>query len=103
MSPQETEEIRAQIGKGRPRPDTKYENITKTSYALDWEIYAKRLKKEERSDGIVPLLSTDRSIGPKEALISYKYQPQLEKRFNQFKSVHEAAPIFLRILKGSRQ
>ena len=59
----------------------------------------KRLKKQERADGIFPLLSTDSSIGPKEALLSYKYQPRLEKRFNQFKSVHEAAPILFKNIK----
>ena len=92
----ETEKIRSQIGKGRPGTDTKYRSISKTNYALDWEIDGKRLKKEERADGIFPLVSTDKSIGPKEALTSYKYQPKLEKRFNQFKSVHEAAPILFK-------
>jgi len=91
-----TEKIRVKIGKGRPGPFAEYRSASKTIYALDWEIDAKRLKKEERADGIFPLLSTDRSIGPKEALISYKYQPKLEKRFNQFKSVHEAAPILFK-------
>jgi len=92
----ESEEIRKKIGKGRPGPFAEYRSITKTIYLLDWEIDTKRLKKEERADGIFPLLSTDKSIGPKEALISYKYQPRLEKRFNQFKSVHEAAPILFK-------
>lgn len=92
----ESEEIRKKIGKGRPGPFAKYKSITKTTYSLDWEIDKKRLKKEEKADGIFPLLSTDRSIGPKEALCSYKYQPRLEKRFNQFKSVHEAAPILFK-------
>jgi len=91
-----TEKIRVKIGKGRPGPSAEYRSITKTTYSLDWEIDAKRLKREERADGIFPLLSTDKSIGPKEALISYKYQPKLEKRFNQFKSVHEAAPILFK-------
>ena len=91
-----SEEIKKQITKGRPGPFAKYRSITKTTYALDWEIDKKRLKKEERSDGIFPLLSTDKSIGPKEVLTSYKYQPRLEKRFNQFKSVHEAAPILFK-------
>ena len=91
-----TEEIRAQIGKGRPGPFAKYRSISKTSYELEWEIDDKRLKKEERTDGIFPLISTDKLIGPKEALCSYKYQPRLEKRFNQFKSVHEAAPILFK-------
>jgi len=90
------EEIKKQITKGRPGTDTKYRSITKTTYTLDWETDKKRLKKEERADGIFPLLSTDKSIGPKEVLTSYKYQPKLEKRFNQFKSVHEAAPILFK-------
>jgi len=91
-----TEKIKVKIGKGRPGPSAEYRSITKTIYLLDWEIDKERLKKEERADGIFPLLSTDKSIGPKEALVSYKYQPRLEKRFNQFKSVHEAAPILFK-------
>ena len=91
-----SEEIKKQITKGRPGPLTKYRSTAKTNYALDWEIDKKRLKKEERADGIFPLLSTDKSISPKEVLTSYKYQPRLEKRFNQFKSVHEAAPILFK-------
>jgi len=91
-----SKEIKKQITRGRPGPFAKYRSITKTNYALDWEIDKKRLKKEDRTDGIFPLLSTDKSIGPKEVLTSYKYQPRLEKRFNQFKSVHEAAPILFK-------
>jgi len=90
------EEIRTQIKKGRPGPFAEYRSTAKTSYALDWETDDKRLKKENRADGIFPLLCTDKSIGPKEALTSYKYQPRLEKRFNQFKSVHEAAPLLFK-------
>ena len=63
---------------------------------LEWEIDKARLKQEERADGIFPLLTTDKSFGLKEVLASYKYQPKLEKRFNQFKSVHEAAPILFK-------
>jgi transposase len=92
----ESQEIRKKIGKGRPGPSAEYRSAAKTTYALDWEIDEQKLKKEERADGIFPLLSTDRSIGPKEVLASYKYQPRLEKRFNQFKSVHEAAPILFK-------
>ncbi len=51
------------------------------------------LKQERNVDGIFPLLTTDRSLSAKEVLFAYKYQPKLEKRFSQFKSVHEAAPL----------
>ena len=94
-----TEEIRSQIGKGRPGTGTKYRSLTKTLYFLEWEIDKVRLKKEEKADGIFPLLTTDKSFSPKDVLLSYKYQPKLEKRFNQFKSVHEAAPILFKNIK----
>ncbi|KKK68440.1 hypothetical protein LCGC14_2944020 [marine sediment metagenome] len=47
-------------------------------------------------DGIFPLLTTDKSLSAKEVLFAYKYQPKLEKRFTQFKSVHEAAPLLFK-------
>lgn len=88
--------IKKQIGRGRPGPGTKYQIHKSTSYSLLWEPDKKRLRQEENVDGIFPLLATDRSFDPKEVLSSYKYQPRLEKRFNQFKSVHEAAPLLFK-------
>ena len=88
--------IKKQIGRGRPGPGTKYRICKSTYYSLLWEPDKKRLRQEESVDGIFPLLTTDRSFGPKEVLSSYKYQPRLEKRFNQFKSVHEAAPLLFK-------
>ena len=88
--------IKKQIGRGRPGAGTKYRIHTSTFYSLLWEPDKKRLRQEENVDGIFPLLTTDKSFGPKEVLSSYKYQPRLEKRFNQFKSVHEAAPLLFK-------
>jgi transposase len=88
--------IKKQVGRGRPGPDTKYQIHESTSYSLLWEPDKKRLRQEENIDGIFPLLTTEESFGPKEVLSSYKYQPRLEKRFNQFKSVHEAAPLLFK-------
>jgi len=88
--------IKQQIGRGRPGPGTKYRMHKVTSYALLWEPDKKRLRQEENVDGIFPLLTTKGSFDPKEVLSSYKYQPRLEKRFNQFKSVHEAAPLLFK-------
>lgn len=58
--------------------------------------FAYRLQQENNVDGIFPLLTTDNSLSAKEVLTSYKYQPRLEKRFTQFKSVHEAAPLLFK-------
>ncbi len=43
-----------------------------------------------------PLLSTDPALTAKEALVAYKYQPRLEKRFQQLKSIHEGAPLLFK-------
>jgi transposase len=45
---------------------------------------------------VFPLLCTDASIAPKGVLQAYKFQPRLEKRFCQFKSIHLAAPLLFK-------
>ena len=87
---------KVQIGRGRPGPNTKYKNCVETIYSLIWERDAEALKREKNVDGTFPLLTTDESLSAKEVLRAYKYQPRLEKRFTQFKSVHEAAPLLFK-------
>lgn len=93
---EQKEERKVQIGKGRPGPNTKYKTISKTTYSLYWEQNEKILKEEKRIDGIFPLLATDESLSAKDVLKYYKYQPKLEKRFTQFKSIHKAAPLLFK-------
>ncbi len=88
--------FKVQINRGRPGPNTKYRTCIQTSYLLLWETDKKALRQEKNVDGIFPLLTTDDSLSAKSVLLSYKYQPRLEKRFTQFKSVHEAAPLFFK-------
>jgi transposase len=90
------EEYRFQIGKGRPGKNTKYKRRIKTIYTLNWARHEKALKEEARTDGIFPLLCTDESLSSKQVLQAYKYQPRLEKRFSQFKSIHKAAPLLFK-------
>ncbi len=87
------EQHTVQIGKGRPGPNTKYNTIIQIIYSLSWSRNKKALCQEKNIDGIFPLLCTDKSLTAKEVLIAYKYQPRLEKRFTQFKSIHKAAPL----------
>jgi transposase len=47
-------------------------------------------------DGIFPLLCTDHNLKPLQVLKAWKYQPRLEKRFEQFKHVHHAAPLLFK-------
>lgn len=87
---------RKQIGRGRPGPNTTYRTHIESYFSLTWQQNKEALKGEKRLDGIFPLLTTDKSLSAKEVLRAYKYQPRLEKRFTQFKSVHEAAPLLFK-------
>lgn len=89
-------EFKVQTTRGRPGANTKYSTSIQTSYLLSWEIDKNALRQEKNVDGIFPLLTTDDSLSAKSVLLSYKYQPRLEKRFTQFKSVHEAAPLLFK-------
>ena len=91
-----TESYRVQIGRGRPGPNTKYKKCADTVFSFSWERDKESLRQEKNVDGIFPLLTTDKSLSAKEVLLAYKYQPRLEKRFTQFRSVHEAAPLLFK-------
>jgi transposase len=85
-----------QIGRGRPSKKTRYKIIREKSFSLSWGRDRHALSDELRTDGIFPLLSTDISLSAVETLKAYKYQPRLEKRFTQFKSIHNAAPLLFK-------
>ena len=91
-----TEKYRVQIGTGRPGKNTKYSTRVNTLYTLSWTQKKQALKQEAQTDGVFPLLCTDKKLTAKEVLKAYKYQPRLEKRFAQFKSIHNAAPLLFK-------
>jgi transposase len=85
---------RAQVGRGRPGPNTRYEEKQSVSYRLEWRRDEDEIARARRSDGLFPLVDNT-SLEPIEVLRTYKDQPYLEKRFNTKKSVLEVAPVFL--------
>ena len=87
---------RIQVGRGRPGPHTQFKTILSSIYSLGWTRNEQVLAKEKKVDGVFPLLCTDPQLTPKEALVAYKYQPRLEKRFTQFKSMQRAAPLLFK-------
>lgn len=87
---------KVQLGQGRPSRKTQYKTTYKFLYTLSWTRNRKVLEQEKRVDGIFPILCTDPLMSAKQALTAYKYQPRLEKRFSQFKSVHQAAPTLFK-------
>ena len=92
---EETHHFR-QDRKGRPNKDTRYRRETKRRLRLRWAVDQDRIDYDEKSDGMYPLLTNDRSLTAKQVLEAHKRQPNIEKRFQQTKTVHEIAPVFLK-------
>jgi len=90
------EKYTRQVSKGRPGKHTRYTTTFNTIYTLAWSRNRQALERERRVDGIYPVLSTDSTLSAKDALLAYKYQPRLEKRFEQLKSVHHVAPTLFK-------
>lgn len=91
----EVQESFKQSQRGRPTDKTVFRKIEKNVYRLTWCQKADRILYDTRYDGIFPLI-TNHQDAAKEILKIYKYQPYLEKRHEQLKSVYAVAPIFLR-------
>jgi len=82
--------------RGRPGPNTRYLKETRHRPRIRWEIVQDVVKYDERSDGMYPLLTNVDSLSPAQVLAAHKRQPGIEKRFEQIKTVHEIAPVFLK-------
>lgn len=85
-----------QARRGRPGPDTAYRKITRRRFDLEWTVDLAAVAYDERTDGIYPLISNDRHLAPLQVLEAHKGQPTIEKRFEQVKTVHEIAPVYLK-------
>jgi transposase len=81
---------------GRPGPQTAYRKITKRRFDIEWSVDEQAIAYDHKSDGMYPLMTNDRKLSSAEVLQAHKGQPMIEKRFEQVKSVHQIAPIFLK-------
>ena len=91
-----TEDRFAQAIRGRPGPKTAYVRHPQLRFTLRWRSDAQALLNDARTDGLFPLITNDETLPIKQALVAYKHQPALEKRFEQCKSVLEVRPMFLK-------
>lgn len=87
-------ETTKQMQRGRPTFDTPHRIIQKVTYQVEYSLNANSIQYEARYDGIFPLITNSTESAP-EILLIYKYQPNLEKRHEQLKSVYNVAPVFL--------
>lgn len=82
--------------RGRPGPDTRYRKTAKTIFTLTFTIDHDKVAYDAATDGCFPLVSNDRELTDAELLAAYRYQPNLEQRHHQLKSVLGAAPVELK-------
>ncbi|EQB68450.1 MAG: Transposase-like protein [Thermoplasmatales archaeon Gpl] len=87
---------RKQLSRGRPSTSTEYGTITKKLFHVEWKPMADNIDFDEACDGIFPLITNDRNLSMKEILAMYRYQPYVEKRHEQLKSVYAVAPVMLK-------
>jgi transposase len=81
---------------GRPGRDTLYRRNVRTRLTISFDVNEAAIAYDQKSDGMYPLLTNDRSLTPRQVLEAHKRQPGVETRFQQWKSVHELAPVFLK-------
>ncbi|MCA1700839.1 MAG: IS1634 family transposase, partial [Actinobacteria bacterium] len=91
-----TEERYRQEKRGRPGKDTRYRKITKTQFQVTAHVDADAVRRDASSDGCFPLISNDHDLTDAQILIAYRYQPHLEKRHHQLKTIQDAAPVTLK-------
>jgi len=82
--------------RGRPGPSTKFKRIVRKRFHVDWTVDEDNIIYDSRSDGMFPLLTNCRDLPLKEVLGKYKFQPRIEKRHEQLKTVYAVAPVLLK-------
>jgi transposase len=82
--------------KGRPGKDTRYRRVETTYLHFLVSEQEDAIELDACSDGCFPLITNCEDLSARELLDIYKYQPFVEKRNEQFKSVLDVAPVFLK-------
>lgn len=81
---------------GRPGKDTKYRRVDIPLLLFQVEELPDAIRADAKCDGLFAMVTNQEQLSPKELLAVYKYQPFLEKRNEQLKSVLAVAPVFLK-------
>ena len=85
-----------QAGPGRPGLQTRYLRHQHRRFRLTWHPRTEFIDYDARTDGMFPLLTNDNDTTAGALIENYKYQPRLEKRHEQLKTVRVVAPVFLK-------
>jgi transposase len=81
---------------GRPGLRTRYLRRQRRRFQIEWRPCPETIDYDAHTDGMFPLLTNDENLPAADVLEKYKYQPQLEKRHEQLKTVRAVAPVLLK-------
>jgi transposase len=85
-----------QEGPGHPGPETRFLRENRRRFTVAARVKEDVILADAASDGMFPLISNCRDLKPAQILEAYKFQPRLEKRHEQLKSVQNMAPVWLK-------
>jgi transposase len=68
----------------------------RTRFDITWETHLCNIQYDARCDGIFPFITNCRDLSMVTLFEAHKYQPNLEKRHEQFKSFYRVAPVWLK-------
>lgn len=90
------EPIYRQTKRGRPGAATKYLRRERLRFSLQAKVKDDVVTADQCSDGMFPLITNCQALLKKEILAAYKFQPKLEKRHEQLKTVQDLSPVWLK-------
>jgi transposase len=82
--------------RGRPGSKTRYLRKERLKFSVTLKVKEAVIEADERSDGMFPLITNCKDLSKKQILEAYKFQPKLEKRHEQLKTVQDLAPVWLK-------
>jgi transposase len=81
---------------GRTGKDTVFRRVDIPIFLFQVEELADAIRADAKCDGLFAMVTNHEQLDAKELLAVYKYQPSLEKRNEQLKSVLAVAPVLLK-------
>jgi len=85
--------------RGRPGENTQYLKVVNKKYSFEAMPNDTKIQENAAADGMFPLITNMEAnvLSTGDVLEKYKFQPYIEKRHQQFKTVFEAAPVYLKL------
>lgn len=90
------EPVYRQEKRGRPGEKTRYVRRHRLRFSVSLHRKQDVLDADATCDGMFPLLTNDKDLTLAQVLEAYKFQPSLERRFHELKSVQDVAPVWLK-------